>query len=350
MAHDQASTERITVPDPNRGALESTVSAKMSDVFKDADDVLADEVVTEPAGKPSEEASEPAAAPAKAEEEAAAASTKTKAEEEDSKEAAAEGPAAKPTAITTPVASAIPAAYRRSLKAYQWSDEEIDAAAKVDPAAFLKMAEKMHMTRVEETRRWADLGRVQKTATPGATEKAPEKAKFDAAALRAKYGNEPFIDAMEAQHARLEAYEAYTTQAQQRQQAADLQAITKQVDDYFGAKEMEPYHDHYGKGGQTLTEGQLAARQKVLETADLLISGARSMGRPMTLDEAMTMAHDSVSSPIAAKAAVKKIEQQVRTRQAAISLRPGSRAATPAQEDRKGFEKRVGEGLKKVFH
>lgn len=340
--HDVPETVRETVADPNRGELEANVSAKMADIFRDSDDeVIADE----PAGKPSEEVTEPAAAVEKEPEEAAAATTEEALEKPAA--AAEKGQPEKATAKIDPVTVAIPAAYRRSLKAYQWSDSEIDAAAKANPEGFLKMAEKIHMNRVQETQRWADLGRKERT-TPAPAPKAEAK-KFDAAALRAKYGNEPFIDAMELQHSQLEEARAFMSSSRERQAAQELESLTKQVDGYFSSKELEPYHDHYGKSGQTLSDKQLAERQKVLETADLLISGARSMGRPITLDEALTMAHDSVSSPIAAKVAVKKIETQVKARQQQITLRPGSRAPAPKAADRKDLEGKVKGSLAKIF-
>lgn len=340
--HTVPEVERVTVEDPNRGALEANVSAKMADIFKDSDDVLADE---SPAGKTSAGATEPAAAVEKEPTETAAATTEEALEKP--AEAAEKGQPEKATAKIDPVTVAIPAAYRRSLKAYQWSDSEIDAAAKANPEGFLKTAEKIHMNRVQETQRWADLGRKERTNP--APEKAVESKKFDAAALRAKYGNEPFIDAMELQHAQLEEARAFMSSSRERQAAQELENLTKQVDGYFSSKELEPYHDHYGKSGQTLTDKQLGERQKVLETADLLISGARSMGRPITLDEALTMAHDSVSSPIAAKVAVKKIETQVKARQQQITLRPGSRAPAPKAADRKDLEGKVKAKLATVF-
>lgn len=325
----------------DRASLESDTSAKLADIFKDGDGDLS-EVEAE---KPSKES--PAAATEKAQEEEVAVTPEKEKEPAASEQEKTPTPAATPE--TFPTVSTVPAAYRRSLKAYQWTDEEIDAAAKANPDGFLKTAEKIHMTRVDETRRWADLGRNQKAAAP-ASEKKPEPLKFDAAALRAKYGDEPFITAMEAQHAQLEQAQAFINQSRDRQQAAEQQGLIKQIDDYFGGKDLEPYHDHYGKAGQTLTDVQLASRGKVLEMADLLISGARSMGHQLTLDEALTKAHDATSSPIAAKVAVKKIETQVRARQNAISQRPGSRASAPAKDDRKALESQVGKGLAAVFN
>lgn len=345
LATQDQSDKEVTIPaDPSsfdRGALEASVSAKMSDVFKDSDDELVESEPSTEVAKTSEEAETTA-------EEKPEAEVKTAPTKETPAPAAGKAPAEKPAVETNPAVLAIPAAYRRSMKAYQWTDDEIDAAAKANPTAFAKMAEKVHLSRVEETQRWTELGRHAKAATPAPA--AVEPPKFDVKALRAKYGNEPFIDAMEAQHSQLEATRAFMDAAQKRQADNDMATLVKQIDNYFSSEELSPYHDHYGKGGQTLTEAQLTARGKVLSTADLLIAGARSMGRPMTLDEALTMAHDSVASPIAAKVAVKKIETQVVQRQAAISLRPGSRGSSaPIANDRKGLEKKVGEGLAKVF-
>lgn len=330
IPENQPETE-IEVADPagfDREALETRTAAAMADIFKDADET----------DLPAESADEtPAAKPA--------------AEETPAKEDPAPAAVVKPVVEKQPTASAspateLPAAYVRSLKAYQWTDEEIGRAAKADPEGFLKTAERIHATRVQETQRWADLGRQAKAAP---AEKAPAApAKVDIASLRAKYGDEPFIAALEAQAAQLEAATTFITQARQQQADAALEGLTKQIDGFFGSDSLKLYQDQYGKVGSTLTDAQLGARQKVLETADLLISGARSMGRPLTLDEALTTAHDSVSSPLREQAAVAKIKTAVKTRQAAISLRPGSRAPIPAK-DRSALEKTVKAGLTNIF-
>lgn len=340
---EQASTE-VTVPaDPvefDRSVLESVVHDKMSAVFSDGDETLAEEADPKPATESTEQATvEPAAKEAPEEEteekapEAAAASQKT--------EKSATTPA---TPATDP---AIPAAYRRSLKAYQWTDQEIDAAAKADPSAFAKTAEKLHLTRVAETKRWAELGRATIAAQPAAT--VQETPKIDIAALKKQYGpNEPLILALEAQQSALDRTNTFITDTHKRQAASEEAALANTVDGLFNSDAS--YHDFYGKKGGTLTEPQLAARGKVLTMTEQLIRGAAAQGAPITLEEAWTAAHDATASPVAAKVAVQKIATQVRERQQAITLKPGARAkAAPKAGDRTTLEANVGKGLKKAF-
>lgn len=328
----------------DRTALESTVSDKMSRVFADGDDKLSDTVVDEPT------VTEP---------EVDAPTEGTEVEQEKEVAAAKPGQAPKPTAVvTTPAESVIPAAYRRSLKSYQWTDEEIDAAAKANPDGFLKLADKAHQTRNEETRRMSDLGRqlkVQETAAQSAKTTQPATpASFqpiDVAGLKAKYGEEPFIAQLEQMNGLVAWANTVRPQieaSQQRQAAAELDSLGRSIDGFFSSKDMEPYFDQYGKAAAKLTDQQATTRQKVLETADLLISGARAMGRNLTLEEALTTAHDSVSGPIRETAARTKIVQQVKARTQAITLRPGAKAAAKPS-DSSALQTKVRAGLAAAF-
>jgi hypothetical protein len=216
--------------------------------------------------------------------------------------------------------------------------------------AFLKTAERIHTNRVQETQRWSEMGRVaaqkQTTAEPALAAKPFADTIKE---LRSKYGNEPFIDAMEAQHVQVEQARAFMEQSQARQQQAELQSLHRQVDSFFGAADMAPYHDHYGKLGADLSTKQIAEREKVLGQADLLIRGAASVGRSMTFNEAMLMAHDSVSSPIREKVATARVKQQASQRQASLTQRPGSRAGAQQAASRTDLEAKVKTGLASVF-
>jgi hypothetical protein len=316
----------------DRGALEASTASALADIFKDGDEELDDAPPARKAPPKEEAAKEPEEKPEEVEQEAP-------------KEAAAKQ-VEKPAEPTPATFTGVPAQHRRSLKANGWDDAEINAAYTANPEGFTKIAERTHASRVAETQRWAEIGKAAKAAA-NAPEPEKEPSKFDVKALRAKYGNEPFIDALEAVAVENARNRDFVKASKERQAQAELASLTQNVDKFFS--DLTPYHDHYGKSGQQLSDKHLAERQKVLETADLLISGARQMGRPMTLDEALTMAHDSVSSPIREKAAVKKVEAAIRTRQQAISLRPGSRAAAPAAAGRKELESKVKTGLASIF-
>ncbi len=292
------------------------------------------------------------------EEPAEDAAVETEKQETETDAADTAGQADKPTpSKVNPAAPLVPDAYRRSLKAFQWTDEEIDAAAKANPSQFLTTAAKIHASRIEQTKQWSELGRKMKddaAAKPAAEPaKMPELKRVDTAALRKQYGDEPFIAALDqfnAIHDYLEQVKPWIEQSQKRQQAAELDTLGRQIEDYFTGKAMEPYHGMYGKAAEKLSDQQLAARQKVLETADLLLGGAKQMGRSMTLDEALTLAHDSVSGPVQATAAVKKVVAAVKARNNAISMRPGSRnQAAPTQGNRQALQAKVKTGLAKAF-
>ena len=317
-----ASVETTASPSGETGGLSETHS-KFADVFKDATD---DDTVEE---TPATEEK-----PAEAKEESAA----------------GEQQAVKPpTPAATPGAPVIPAAYTRSLKAYGWTDEEIKDAHKADPANFLRTAAKFHETRNEETRRLSDLGRVAKTQqveTPPAS-----TPKFDVEALKKTYGpNEPIIKQMELLNARLESQDNWVAQSRAAQAKAEADTLGRQIDGFFGSKDLADYAEAYGKTATDMKPEQMTARQKVLETAELLIRGAKQSGKAMSLEDALTMAHDSVSGPVKTQAVRKQIVEQAKTRNAAISLKPGTRATPkPAPGDRKVLETTVGKGLASVF-
>lgn len=260
-----------------------------------------------------------------------------------------------PAKVTPAPASVIPPAHVRSLKAYQWTDEEIAAAYKADPANFLRTAAKLHDTRNEETRRMSILGTAaKKPATPAETteKKAREAFKgIDTAALRKTYGNEPFIDALETMSKMLAEFDGLVPAIhgfRENQQQSEQAALTQQIDGFFGSAELAPYSDSYGKAG-ALTQEHYTARQKVIEYADLIIGGARQMGRPITLDEALTLAHDAVSGPVRTEAVRKEIKQQIQTRHKAVTLKPGKRGGQQTASGPKALETSVGTGLKSVF-
>jgi hypothetical protein len=310
-------------------------------VFKDADD---EQVVETPAATVTD--------PKTGEEKPAEAPVETAATEQ----------APKPTPSATPASQVVPAAYARSLKAYGWTEDEIASAYKADPANFLRTASKFHENRNEETRRMSELGRLAKqqsdaqaaTSTPPPSS-VPEKfSVIDIAALKKTYGDkEPFVQQLEQVNKVVEFANQvmpWMMQSQARQRQAEMQTLSTQIDGFFGGKDLAGYSEMYGKTAADLKPEQMASRQKVLETADLLIRGARVSGRTLSLDDALTMAHDSVSGPVKTQAVRQKIVDAAKTRNAAISLKPSSRSSSSkGNATRKDLEGKVGKGLATVF-
>ena len=307
----------------------------------DSDDAPAEESVKEDAG-------EEQGAEGTASEE----SDPAPSESAESQETAASAPAAK--------APTFPAAYRRTLKALEWSDEEIEDAAK--RPELLPSISKLHTSRNKEVAEWATAGRrakeQQAQQQPAAQpQKGPILLKpVDLAALKAKYGDEGLIDELAGPvNAAIEQMNAMMPQVHQVQQRAamsQLEVLSRQIDGFFGDKELVPFQKLYGANGK-LTPQHEAARQKVVEYADFLVGGAAQNGRALSLSEALQMAHDAVSGETKTQAAREELKGKMVQRQKGISLKPGSRGtnlkAPTKASTRQSLEKRVSGSLKAAF-
>lgn len=315
---------------PSREALESKVAEGLAKVFGDEPDAKAEGEITDETAQPAE---------ALAESEKLAAEAGKESQEED-KEAVAPAVVAKPAA--KPGAPTLPAAIVRSLKSYEWTDEEIADAAK--QPNFLATATKIHANRTAEIAKWSEIGRQQKaiiaqqqTANPQTqvADVLQNIPAVDAAKLKATYGDDKLIDSIvgpvNASIAAINAILPVIQQTQTRSQQAELETLSRQVDGFFGGEELKPYTEMYGAAQGALTGEQVAARNKVLETADALMVGARLQGRQFSLGEALTLAHDSVSGGFKTQAVRTALTTQIKTRGKALSLRPTSRTAqTPS--------------------
>lgn len=282
--------------------------------------------------------------------EAAAPETDTKTE--DTPETASSTPS---TGIT------LPAAHVRSLKAYGWSDEEIKQNLSVLGDKFLTTAARIHKNRNDEVTSWADAGRKARQEQQNPPQKTrieevtPTLQKIDGDRLKKQYGEHELIDSLVKPYNQLleefQRIAPIVQQSQQRTQQAELETFGRQIEAFFGSKELEPLRDVYGTASN-MTEAQIAARNKVLETADALRVGARVQGRELSPDAAMQLAIDSVSSGTKTQVARNQIREGLRTRGAAITLKPSGKGARPANakpQNRGALEKKVGTALSALF-
>lgn len=357
----EASSGRET---PDRAALESKVSEGLAAVFGDEaedDDTGTEE---EPAADETDETS--AEETEETQEESAEESEKTDDEDtsdNDEEQGAAATPPAKAKKGNAPT---LPDAYRRSLKAYEWTDEEIDQNLQALGPKFIETAAKLHANRNAEVSEWAAAGRQakQQAAQQGQGKEAQQPKEFtaikplDTDALKEKYGDDEVIDAIispvNAVIQQINAMVPAIQATQQKAQVAELEMLGKQVDGFFGGKELEPFTEVYGNTAKArLTDEQVAARNKVLETADALIVGARLQGRNLSLGEALTLAHDSVSGGFKKQAVRKEITNSLKKREKGITLKPGNKNKAPAGgapvKTRKDLESKVAKGLASVF-
>jgi hypothetical protein len=253
----------------------------------------------------------------------------------------------------------------RSLKSDGWTDEEIAAHAK-EPG-FVSIAGRIHERRNAETARWSEMGRQvrqqqqQPSQDQSQTQPKNEPAilkPVDTAKLKQKYGDDAMIDEIvspiNAVVEQINKMLPAVQESQQRAQRSEIETLSRQVDGFFGGKELEPYAKMYGNPtSETLTQEQIASRNKVLEEAGFLMDGARQAGRSFTLDEALHRAHDSLSSGYKEQVVRTQIKQQLKVRNKGISLKPAARgtAVKPggAPRTRTDLERKVGQGLKAAF-
>lgn len=274
-----------------------------------------------------------------------------------------------PPKATKPTGPTLPGHLRRSLQAYGWSDEDIAEAFKASPTGFTLTAQKIHNNRNTEVARWAEAGRAarQQMETPAAEQPAAKVSPhvdaktgqfkpLDIEAMVEKYGNEdlvreiatPVNEILKQVNSVLPDLMVGVKTVQQSR----AEALSKTIDQFFMGKELESFTDHYGKESASLSKEQIDSRNKVLEMADALISGAKQQGRTLGVDEALMLAHDSVSSTFKEKVVRQQLKASVQKRNAGITLKPTSGSKGDANgpaKNKSEMESRAKSRLAAVF-
>jgi hypothetical protein len=271
-------------------------------------------------------------------------------------------PDEKPVAAAAKTASTLPAAYRRSAKAREWTDEEIDGFYSQSPELAIKTFERLHDSRVKEVEQWAELGRKAKSQAP-APAPTPEPAADPLAALKPldvkamveKFGNEELISELagpvNAAIAALQPLMKDAIAARQIAQQTQKDALAKSIGDFFANPDMKAYSDVYGTDWASLTAKQWDVRNRVLEVADSLIAGAQLQGRAVSVAEAMTLAHETVAGQFKEKVIREQLRQTVTQRGRGLTLKPSNRGSIPAgpPTTRTEMESRAADRLREVF-
>lgn len=253
--------------------------------------------------------------------------TDTGAEKADD-EAAAEPAAKQEKSEPKPVSKTptLPDAYVRSLKALEWTEEEIEAAA-ANPK-FLETAAKLHQTRNRELQEWASLGRAKQTQERAPNQQQRQQAPnglapIDVQSLKKEYGDEKLIDALagpiNTAIAQINEHRQFIEQTRQVSERSHLETLGRQVETFFGG--LKDYSGFYGKDGATNPE-QMQARNKVLEQANDLIVGAQLRGQNISIEQALSFAHEAASAGYAKTAARKEIASSLQQRSRSITLKP----------------------------
>ena len=250
-------------------------------------------------------------------------------------------------------APTLPDAHRRSLYAYGWTDDEIDQNLQHLGDQFIRTAERIHSNRNSELQQFAQAGRAareqegggqqsgqgqdgphQKTTQTGnqPTGDTPSGLKpIDADALKKQYGEDELIDSIVGPvNATIEQLNQVLPQVQQGQQAveqAELDRVTKQVDEFFGREDIaKPYSDLYGGNDDSLSDEQTKAREQVLDTAyDLMLGHQQLKGQSLPIGDALEQAHEIVAADHKTAAARKTVKKEAAQRSRGRVQRPSNK-------------------------
>lgn len=367
MENDVTSQENTPTEETfDRDALEASVSKGLEAmVASDEDSLELTPLEEEPvAAEPAEK--EPLAAePTEAEPVAAEPIEGEPTEEEPTGEASeGESTEEQPPEPKEDLAPTFPGAWRRTLRAYDWTDDEIEDALSQEPnarASFMATAQKLHANRNAELAKWAEMGRRERNANPAEEKVLPvsdtETGKFPLTnidGLIEKHGNEDLVREIagpfDKMLAEINAIMPDLVSGVQSIRESRKQVLTGQIERFFGSEDLKPYAEVYGAGSDSLSEDQEGTRNKVLEFADALVAGASLQGRKLSTDEALMLAHDSVSGGFKEKAIRTEIRKSVTVRSKGLSLKPTG-VVTPktGPKTREQLEKDVKGRLAAVF-
>jgi len=277
-------------------------------------------------------------------------------------------------------APTLPDAYRRSLYAYGWKDEEIDQNLESLGDSFIKTAERIHGNRNAELQQWAQAGRDARTQQEGQATGQPDSGQqtnqpsqqsqqgqlpqklqpVDADKLKQEYGEDELIDAIVGPvNATIESVNSILPQLQQGQQAAEqaqVQQVQREVEKFFGDESMTLYTELYGSEKDGLSDEQVGHRNKVLDTAYDLMVGAQSLrNQALPLEEALEHAHQIVAKDFNTTAARNSVKREAKQRNRGISQKPSRRRGGKDKpvngrpQNRSELESRTSQRLKKAF-
>lgn len=270
----------------------------------------------------------------------------------------------------------LPESYRRSLHAYGLDDELIDLNLKNQGTTFLETAARLHEKRNRDTAAMAQLGRQYRTQqsqqggegdlptprTPQPAGRQPNTGiqPFNVKQLREEYGDDTLIDKVIPQvNAIIESHNAMLSDMRRNQQVMqqNQQAqLNRTIDDFFVGESKKGYEGLYGGTGQR-NAGQEESRLRVMEMANDLVIAHQVQGRNISVEEAMTVAHDSVSSGFKQTAARATIQKAAKARNRGLTQKPSNRRTggsndnpeTSRPRTRQELEARTLERMRRVF-
>jgi hypothetical protein len=238
-----------------------------------------------------------------------------------------------------------------------WTKEDVKEFFEASPELAMRTFAKIHESTNKLSADFAKLGRVEPE------KKAPDPAKQTAteaeedttlAALKEEYGDDSaMVKAFESLQAKL--VEATKVQEQAAPAPEPDSAVQATVDKFFTDPSLKPYAEFYGEGkvANKLTVEQMNNRFAMLEMADQIIAGGESQGREVTPEQAMELAHLSVSEKVRTQALRNELKSKVVKRSKGVTLKPRkNKTVVPAKGAKRtasDLEAGVAAKLKKTF-
>ncbi len=260
----------------------------------------------------------------------------------------------------------LPDAYFRAAEHQGWKPEEITEFFKATPELAIQTLGKIHESTNKLSDDFANIGRAKlKPAdkpvdAATAAEAVAAGKKVDLAALKEELGADSVMfKTIEAIQASIPAPTVSTGQPVQNQPIVQQNValdprVEVMVNQFFTADTLKPYKDFYGEGKDInkLTMEQNQRRWAVLDRADDIAEGAAKMGRPVTPDEAMDLAHMLISADVQKQAVRAELKATIVKRSKGLSLKPAqSKTALPVKDEKTtaaDLEAKVEAGMRKI--
>lgn len=202
-------------------------------------------------------------------------------------------------------ATILPAGHRRAALARGWTSEEIDHFVATKPEEAVATFRTTFNEWQQENSQWSARGRALLAAKTDEGKRDDKKkddsplSKFDADALIGSYGNEELINALVTPlNQMVEQINTATGQlTRSEKEVAESRAITlaTEAQTFLISETMKPYEKVYGVEVKDLSANQFENRMQLFEEADTIVAGAKAHGKNISVSEALTRAHASIT-------------------------------------------------------
>lgn len=168
------------------------------------------------------------------------------------------------------------------------------------------------------------------------TEEPPKLSRVNLEAFKDKFGDDPEIlnlaESLNAAVGVVEQLQQSATQTQASLQQARQAQFDAAVDSFLSSESVKPYANFYGTGTTTPTGTQRAAREKLLETANIFAAGAQAAGKAISFSDAMALAHKAVSADFSSTAHRQNTVSEAKKRAASTLLTSSGAASDPPRK------------------